>query len=227
MTERMHATGGIDSRPVAGHEHHARRADGHERVARGDNACRHAAGSLVARARSHGQSGGQAEDCRRSGGQRAGRLGRLDHARQPLQRNIQVARHGLGPFAVGYVKEGSARGVGNVCGGLAGEAQANEVLGQQHAPDLGVGVGLVLAHPQQLGRGEAFQRRVGGARDDFGQPDLAFDGLALRPGALVAPENGRPDRLVALVEERRAVHLAGEPDSPDGRGVRRGPDACA
>ena len=168
MAERVHATGGIDPRLVAGDEHDARGPDRDEHVACGNNPRRHAAGSLIARSGGHGQAGGQAQGFRCRGGQRAGRLGRLNDACQPFQGDFQVASHGLRPLTVGHVEKGGARGIRDIGGGLAGEAQANQVFGQQHPSNPGVGVGLVLAHPKELGRGESLERRVGRARDDLG-----------------------------------------------------------
>ena len=227
MAERVHTAGGVDPRLVAGGKHDARGPDRDEYVACGNDPRRHAAGGLIAGSRGHGQACGQAQRFRRRGGQCAGPRGRLNDAGQPVQRDRQVASHGLRPLTVGHVEESGARGIRDVGGGLAGEAQANEVLGQQNPANPSVGVGLVLAHPKELGRSESFQRWIGRARDDLGKPDLALDGLALGGGALVAPENGRPDGPIAGVQERGAMHLAGEPDSADDRRVRRHPDAGA
>ena len=105
---------------VAGDEHDARGSDRDERVACGNDPRRHAAGGLIARTRGHGQAGGQAQILCRRGGQRAGRLGRLNDAWQPVEGNRQVASHGLRPLTVGHVEKGGARGIRDIGGGLAG-----------------------------------------------------------------------------------------------------------
>ena len=52
-----------------------------------------------------------------------------------------------------------ARAVGLVEGVLAGQAQPEVVLGQQDVGGLAPDVGLVVADPDELRRGEAGQRR--------------------------------------------------------------------
>jgi hypothetical protein len=80
----------------------------------------------------------------------------------------------------------------------------------------------VVAQPQRLGRLKAGERRVAG---DRAQPPHAHPILklhALGAGALVVPEERRPDHPSVAVEEDRSVHLPGEADRLDSRGRRRG-----
>lgn len=89
-----------------------------------------------------------------------------------------------------------------------GEHVAHIVLGQQNVGALGVELGLVVAHPQNLRGGKACQGGVGG---DFKQPLLAHplgDFLALGGGALVAPDDGAAQQVALLVQHHQAVHLA-------------------
>jgi hypothetical protein len=71
----------------------------------------------------------------------------------------------------------------------------------------------VVAHPDDLGRGEAGQHRVGGLGDKSFQADGLRDVIALLLRALVAPQNRGAQRLAALVEQDQAVHLARKPDA--------------
>ena len=98
---------------------------------------------------------------------------------------------------------------------LAGEPQADVVLGQENASDAGVDVGLVLAQPEELRRGEARQRAVPRQPDELAEPDALLDLGALLPGPLVVPEDRRAEHAVGVVEGDEAVHLAGEPDPRD------------
>src|SRR6185437_246364 len=80
--------------------------------------------------------------------------------------------------------------------------------------DLGVDFRLVLAHPGDLGRGEA---RHGDIAGDF--PKAGLGGLhlgAFGKGTAVVPEDAGPQHLVIGAEQRGAVHVAGKPDARDG-----------
>ena len=56
-------------------------------------------------------------------------------------------------------------------GELAGQAEADVVLGQQELARLGEDLRLVVAHPEDLGRAEAGERRVAGQLDRPVAPD--------------------------------------------------------
>ena len=86
---------------------------------------------------------------------------------------------------------------------LAGEPQPEVVLGQQHVSDPAPHLGLVLAHPDELWRGEAGQRVVAGDRDQPLGSDGGPDQVALRGRALVVPQDRRPQNLVVLRRARR------------------------
>ena len=68
----------------------------------------------------------------------------------------------VGPVALADIEPERAGGVGHVLDVLAGQQQADIGLGQQHLGDLVVDLGLVLAHPGDLGRGEAGHGDVAG-----------------------------------------------------------------
>ena len=84
-----------------------------------------------------------------------------------------VSQHLVAPAPLRHVEQQRARGVGDVDRPLAGELEPHVVLGQHHVRDPGVVVRLVLAQPQQLGRGEAGQRAVAGELDEPVEADLA------------------------------------------------------
>ena len=91
---------------------------------------------------------------------------------------------------------------------LAGHQQAHVILGQQHAARVLEHGRLVLAHPDELGRGEA---RHGDVAGDLARARLGLlERGALLFAAAVVPEDGGAQRLVGGVEQRGAVHLAGE-----------------
>ena len=102
------------------------------------------------------------------------------------------------------VEEQRPRRVGDVDRALAGEPQPHVVLRQQHVRDPRVDVGLVAAQPEELRRREAGQRAVAGQRDQPLEPDPRLDLRALLAGALVVPEDRRPQHPLVGVEARRA-----------------------
>ncbi|MGY3411916.1 hypothetical protein ACVWZV_008029 [Bradyrhizobium sp. GM5.1] len=67
--------------------------------------------------------------------------------------------------------------------------------------------------PQQFWRGESRHRLVACRGPQGGPAPLQLG--AFRKGPSVIPENAGPQRPVAGVEQRRAVHLAGQADALD------------
>ena len=86
------------------------------------------------------------------------------------------------------MEERSAGRIGNLGVELAGEAEADVILRQQHLPDLRVRFRLVLADPDHLGRREAGQHRVRRQLDDPLPAHFLRDPLTLWARPLVAPE---------------------------------------
>ena len=97
-----------------------------------------------------------------------------------------------------------------ILGGIiAGQHEADIVLGQQDVAALGVHIRLVIAHPQDLRKGEAGQGGIGGDGDQLFLADLLVDLVALLGGTLVAPDDGGTQDFVVLIQHDQAVHLAG------------------
>ena len=80
----------------------------------------------------------------------------------------------------------------------------------------------MVADPDQLGRREARQGVVAGQLDEPLGPDGGPDAVALGAGALIVPEDGRPEHRTRLVEDDEAVHLAGQADGDDRLARRAG-----
>ena len=137
------------------------------------------------------------------------------HLRHPVARHFERVQHLGGPTALADVEEGGAGSIGDLSVELAGQPEADVILGQQHLPDLSVGLRLILPDPDDFGRREAGQHRVRCQLDDPLPTDALRDPRALRAGALVAPEERRAQHLMPRVQEDRAVHLPRETDAPD------------
>ncbi|MDR6548915.1 hypothetical protein J2736_000098 [Paenibacillus qinlingensis] len=119
---------------------------------------------------------------------------------------------------MGYIKQQRAARVGHVHAERSRQAQPDIILRQQQMPNAGVVLRLMLPEPKELRRGEAGQRLIACEAAELGFADGRLDVGALLRGALIAPEQRRPDNLLRLVEEDRPVHLAGEANTCDTRG---------
>ena len=123
------------------------------------------------------------------------------------------------PFA--DVEEQRSRRIGDVAAMSADEAVAHEVLGETDAADARECGRLVLAHPEQLRRGEPGQGAVSGQPEQTLSSRPGFQGGALRCGSLIVPEDRRADHRTFGVEADEPVHLTREADAEDLR--RPGP----
>jgi hypothetical protein len=104
-----------------------------------------------------------------------------------------------------------ARCVRHLRDGVAGEAQAHIILGQEHAPGGFGDLCLVRGDPQHFRRGEAGHGEIAGALFEIGNAALELGAFGER--AAVVPQDRGPQRLVCRVEQGRAVHLAGKADA--------------
>ncbi len=134
--------------------------------------------------------------------------------REPLERHLERRAHLFRPATPADVEQQRARSIGGVDRALAGQAEADVVLRQQHVTDLRVGLRLVGAQPEQLRRGESGERAVPGQLDQPLEPDPSLDLRALGGRPLVVPEDRGPQDAVGAVEHDQAVHLTGEADRP-------------
>ena len=191
VAEDVHARLGVGLVPLEHAEDDARRAEDDGHRAGPGHADAERPGRLVARARD---------------------LRRFVHRRQPFAGNLERVEHLVAPAAPGDVEEQRARGVRDVDRALAEELQPDVVLREQDRADARVDVGLVRAKPQELRRGEARERAVARQRDQPLEAEAPLDLRALGAGALVVPEDRRPERHVVRAERNEPVHLAGEPD---------------
>ena len=132
--------------------------------------------------------------------------------------DVQNLQQLVRPAAVGHIQQLHAAGVADLGGIVAGEHIAHIVLGQENVAAAGVNVRLMLAHPHDLGQGEARQGRVGGDADEIVIADLFGDLVALLLGALVAPDDGGAQHLAVFIQHDQAVHL---PGNAQGHHVRR------
>ena len=153
----------------------------------------------------------------------AGDLGPLERRRQPARGIDPSARQHLGrPVARGEVEQDRARAIGLVDRVLAGQPQADVVLGQQDVGRPAPDVGLVVADPHELGRGEAGQGVVAGDLDEPLGPDRRPDRVALGGGALVVPQDRRPEDAVGASSSTSPCICPVRPTAIDIRAGRPG-----
>ena len=123
------------------------------------------------------------------------------------------AQRGRRPGAAADIEPQRAGSVRHFLDHLAGQPPAQPGLGQQHMGDGGEHLRLVLAHPEQLGGGEAGHGEVAGDGVQFRQRRLQL--AALGGGAHVVPQDAGTQHGAVLVQQRRAVHLPGQADAPN------------
>ena len=112
-----------------------------------------------------------------------------------------------------HVQQQGAGSVGIVGGVHAGQPVDQVVFGQQDFGDAGKQVRLVLAHPQQLGRGKAGKSDVAGPGAELVIADGLVQVVHLGGGAAVVPQNGRVQHIAGGVQRHQAVHLAAHADA--------------
>ena len=121
----------------------------------------------------------------------------------------QLVQHLVGPAAVRDIQQLHSAGVGYLGGILAGEHEADIVLGQEDMTALLVILRLVVLHPHDLCGGESGDGWISGDLDHSVSADFIGDLNDLPGGTLIAPDDGFADRLVLSVQHYKSVHLAG------------------
>ena len=102
--------------------------------------------------------------------------------------------------------------IGDVGRELAGEPQANVVLRQEHVRDPRVESGSCRRSQSSFGAVKPGSARLPVSSISRCEPDALLDLVALGAGALVVPEDRRPQDPSLRVEGDEAVHLPGEAD---------------
>ena len=235
MAEGVNRALGIGQIGRVGGEQDAGRADRDEGAAVGDRT--HAAGRrrVVASSAGNGDAFLHAPFGREFGAQRSRRLGSFDQARHLSGVHAGGVQQLGRPCARAGVEPGRAGGVRHFRDVLAGQPQPEIVLREQHLADLAESLRLVVGDPDELRRREARKHDVAA---DRAEPRIGIEFGRLAVAAGVVPQDAGAKHRVGGVEQRRAVHLAGEPDAADrrelagmgrpetGDGFTRGADPC-
>src|SRR5690348_9183059 len=116
---------------------------------------------------------------------------------------------------MGYIQKQGAGGIGHVRGALAGEAEANVVLGKQNVPHALPIRGFVFADPENLCKGKVRKCGIASELNQALQAESASELAALLFGADVAPNQRGAHDTPLFVEKNSTMHLAGETDAGD------------
>ena len=136
--------------------------------------------------------------------------------------NLERGQNCWRPVPRCQFQQGCAAGAGLVGGEVAGQLVAHVIFGQEDLTDAAVDVRLVLFHPQNFGRGEAGKRVVAGDAHEIFLAKPQAHIIALFAGALVVPEDGRPQGFAIFVQQHQPVHLAAHADRGDLRRIDTG-----
>ena len=218
MAERVDPAARIGGGTIGRGKDHTRRADGRADRAGARDPHADRTGRLIARAGNDRRAGGQAGERGGLAGHPRGNRRRLEHRGQQAFVDAHGVQHLARPAPMRHVEHQRARRVRDIDRVFAAQLKADVVLRQQHVAHAAPDVRLVAADPQQFRQREIGER---GIRRQLEQP-IAADGVVQPPalglGALVAPDDRRPQDRAARVEQHRAVHLSGETDARDGIG---------
>ncbi len=222
VAKGVEAALGVKGGGCSGGENHAGGADGGGDRAGSEDAHADGASALIACA--SGDGGTCGESCGRGAGvgDAGADLWAFEEGWEPGERDTRGLGDFGGPAAMDNVEEQGSGGLLHVHGVGAGHAVADVVLGTENVGDFGKDFVLVIADPEEFGEGEVGQGGVGGELDETLIADLFGEPVALGLGTLIAPDEGGAEDGAGGVEHDTAMHLAGEADGFDGRGVARG-----
>ncbi len=122
------------------------------------------------------------------------------------------------PLARARIQPGGAGGVRHFRDVLARQPQAQIILRQQHLGHLGKNLRLVVLHPDELRRGEAWKDDIAG---DLAKARVRIELRSFGVGARIVPQDRRAKNVATRIDQRRAMHLAGEADALDRRKLGR------
>ena len=169
VAEGVEAAEGVHGGRVGGGEDDAAGADGGGDGAGLDDAHADGAGTLIAGAGGYGSACGEAGGGGSGGADAGADFGAFEEAGEPGHGDAGGFGDFGGPAAVGDVEQQGAGGLLHVDGELAGEAEADVVLGAEDVGDAGEDFRLVVAHPEELGEGEVGQGGIAGELDEAGR----------------------------------------------------------
>ena len=209
MTKRVQTALRVIKRRVDRGKNDAGSAQRQRNDAFADRAHADRARALVAAAGDDRRARDQPGRLGRHGRNRPRHLGAFIGGRDKARRNPQLFEQCGRPIAGAQVKEDGPRRTGAVGGKFTGEPIAQIIFGQEELGGAGKDFRLLLADPENLGRGKARQCVVAGDADKFGLAHARANLVALRPGALVVPQDGRAQHRTRRIEQHQAVHLPG------------------
>ena len=179
--------------------------------ARSDGGC-----GVVARARDDLDGGREAELGGDVTPQRADRLIALVQFGELPLGNAANGAHFGAPAAVFDVEQQHAARVRKVGTEAPRQPVGEVVFGEHDLGDAGKVLRLVVAQPQNFGRGEAGEGDVARVRRELFAADLLVEVGRFRRGAAVVPEDGGADDVVLAVQCDQPVHLPAEGDAAHG-----------
>ena len=213
VAECVRAAHWVGHRLIGVHEHHAAGADRDVGDAAFDDARADRARRAIPRAaydwRARHQRAAQGRR-RGSADLRTGNNAFVTRRQKPRIQS-QFREHFRRPFSVAHIQQQCARRVRDFRGKFAGQLKTDEIFRQQRLDGLFEAARFIFAHPQNLRRGEPRQRGIADQlQQTCGTAHAIVDLRAFRRGALIIPQNGRPQDGVLLIQQNEAVHLPRE-----------------
>ncbi len=164
MAEAMHRSGRVARRMVGDGDKRRAGAQRDETVTRVDRADAHGRNRVIATAAGNHHLGRQTQ---LAGGQNSTRRTALHQPGHLLRCQAGGPQHGAKPLTIGHVQPQRPGRIGHLADALPTQAQAQVILGRQHAIDGLEHLGLMLLQPEQFWRGQPGHRQAAG---DVGKP---------------------------------------------------------
>ena len=198
----------VKSRLVGVCKNHARGPDHRRDHPLADDPVAHRSGRLVPPSPDHRSPFGNSGRLESGLAHHARHLGTFVTGRQERGIDLELAQQLATPATVDDVQQQGAGGVAHLGCESAGQPVTDVILGKKDLAHPIPVRRLNPADPEQLGGGEARERRVSHhLHQRLAASGSLFDLAALDCGSLIIPQERRADHSAGLVKENRAMHL--------------------
>ena len=221
MTEGVQTSLGVHLHLVTVSKHDATGSHGCRNHAASHDAIANRTGGLVTSTTHHRNPGSQSHLLRCRFRQNPRHILAFINLWQQAAAEIQLLQQFGGPAAVHDVQQQCSRGIADLRRKFTRQTESHIILGQQ---DLHCAVEIaffLISQPQNLGRREAGQSRIGHHPNQLSTatgPTFYFS--TLRHRSLIIPQQSRANDLVLFVQKDAAVHLTAEPDAANVCGLQ-------
>ena len=192
---------------LAGDEDGTGGTDGDVAAAFTDGAGANGCGGIVASARCHNCSGGNAKKRGHFSGHGSNILVAFKQLAELLFLDAAVVHQRLGPATVCHIEKQHAGSIGIIAAMHTSQTIYDIVLGEHNAADLCEEFRLIFAHPKELGSGKACKSEVAGELQQLCHTEIIVDRVSLGAGSAVIPKDRGTNDLIVFIKSDKSMHL--------------------